>query len=505
MASTSMRDKVPYPYISSDDIQDYMIERLLYRFRREDNPELNFKIERVYKERYGVSMLPIDSSHVENICLHGTPGVGKTSAVRAAAKEVADMLGMKLVSNPVPPYTPQPNDIVLTTLEMSGEVSNIIMGGIPVSDQLGVNDPIKFMNKLPLYQLAIMGKATAGLLLLDDFVNAAPSVQNSALSIALEGRFQMLDLGNTYVALTANLGSLDNSDVVPLSDPMTARIGHFYVEDNVIDFSNRMKDKFKDAIGDAGVVAFLQQDSSHFMYDVDSEQRAGKNGLRTPFPCSRSWEKLINETRLMMNRVSNRSTKDISVADISRTAQAYVGPHAAKAFSAYAYAMMTGAEPIAKNLILNDNFSVEDFEKRYGKEENRGLNTEQQNFGYQLAFCLANHAATQISAGNIAEAEVMKRYNKALFMLDDPAITLSVSEFGGKLARLKPEWTIKGEFGNHLNDEASHRITGALVASGKMHEDLLKATAHALLGAKGNGTYASSARPGRSRSKAPSA
>lgn len=496
-AALSMREKVPYPYMSPDDMQEYLVERLLYKFRRADDQELTMKIELAYKERYGCKMLPL-GTHVENICLHGTPGQGKTSAVRSAAKIVADILKMNLVMNPVPPYLPQPNDIVMSTLEMSGEVSNIIMGGIPVADQLGTNDKVPFMNKLPLYQLAIMSRASAGILLLDDFVNAAPSVQNSALSIALEGRFQMLDLGNTYVALTANLGSLDNSDVVPLSDPMIARIGHFYIEDNVPDFVVRMQDKYPDLLGDCGVASFLNMSKDNFMFDTDSDMRQAKNGLRTPFPCSRSWEKFINEMRIMSNRLSD--PEKLSVGTIAKLGEAFVGPHAAKAFAGYRYNMITGAEPMARDLILHDNFNEKELEKRYGQ----GLTGEQQNFGYQLAFCLAGYAASELQAGK-DETTVMARYTKALLMLDDPTVTLSVSEFGGKLTRIMPEWTLKSKVGAHLNQESSLRLCQHIFKSGKVHEDLGKAIPHAILGTSGRDNYSSAVKAKSKKTNAASA
>lgn len=478
-----MDEKVPYPFMSAKDMKELMINDLLYKFRTKDNPELSFKIEQAYKKLFNSTMLPVGSFHVESVCLHGLPGVGKTSAVRAAAKEVAKMLGMNLVENPVPPYRPQPDDLVISTLEMSGEISNIIMGGIPVADQLGEKNPLKYMNKLPMYQLAIMGEAAAGILLLDDFVNATPIVQNSALSIALEGRFQMLDLGNTYVAMTANLGALDNSDVMPLSDPMTARIGHYYVEDTLPDFANRAMDRYADAIADAGVVSFLQSNQQMFMLPTDHETRASVNGLRTPFPCPRSWDKLINNLRMYSHRVLN-SGEEPELGKLTKMAEAYVGRHAAKAFSAYRYAMMTGAEPMAKRLIETGELDEAKFEKLYGQ----GLGAHEQDFGYQLAFSLAAHVTTAIAnkpEDNEHTEMIMDRYCKALLKLDNATMCLSVSEFGARLARMVPSWSILNQQGNpdHLNLEKTKQLSAAIFRNGKFDADTAKDITNAMVAA----------------------
>lgn len=502
-----MGSRVPYPEMTSNDMMDYLIERYLYKFRdQESNPDLAMRCELAYKKRFGTPMLPAGED-IQNVCLHGTPGVGKTSVVRAAAKEVAKLLGMNMVVDPVPPYMPQPNDLLVTTLEMSGEISNIIMGGIPIADQVGTKDPMKYMNKLPLYQLAIIPKATASILLLDDFVNAAPMVQNSALSIALEGRFQMISLGNAYVALTANLGALDNSDVSPLSDPMTARIGHFYVEDTVPDFVNRINGKYRDAIGDAGICSFLLQSKDLFLLPTDSEHRASVNGLRTPFPCPRTWEKLINELRLYRNRVEGRGLANeamrsagnhqamdalaksgFSVGHITKLAEAYVGKHAAARVASYVYAMMTGAEPIAKAAIREGKFDVESFLERY----NNGLDAQSQDFGYQMAFCLAAHASSYVAENGGANLdEVIERYGKVISKLDSPTRVLSVSDLGSRLKFALPDLATKDSSGNpaYISGEYTKKICQTIYKTGTYNVSEAEDISHAFVNANKRESY----------------
>ncbi|MFL9611072.1 AAA family ATPase [Methylobacillus sp. Pita2] len=513
-----MGDKVPYPQMSSNDMMDYLIERLLYRFRDSaKNPEMAKRFELAYKQRFKANMMPEGSVYVENVCLHGTPGVGKTSVVRAAAKEIAKMTGMKFVLDPVPPYRPDPNDLLVTTLEMSGEISNIIIGGIPIADQLGTNSPVKYMNKLPLYQLAIIPEATASVLLLDDFANAAPMVQNSALSIALEGRFQMMSLGNAYVALTANLGALDNSDVSPLSDPMTARIGHFYVEDTVPDFVDRINAKHTDSIGDAGICSFLMQDRSLFLLPTDSEHRSSVNGLRTPFPCPRTWEKLINELRVYRNRINGSglvtaalqaagstdaleevAKSGFSLGHIIKLSEAYVGKHAATKVANYVYAMMTGAEPIVKEAIRDGKFNEDLFKNRY----NDGIDSASQDFGYQVAFCLSAHASSFISEekGNNLD-EVIGRFGKVLANLDAPTRCLAMSDFGSRLKLAMPEWAVKDSTGKplYIDGDYTSKICKVIYENGRYTKQEAQDISHAFVNANRRDSYSSkkTERPGR--------
>lgn len=436
-AATSLREKVPYPFMTSTESVEYLVDQMLYSMRKpgENNAELNLRIETAYNKRFGVKMLAVENSHAEPTCLHGTPGQGKTTATRAASKIVAEMLKMKLVVNPHPPYVPQKNDLVVVTLEMSGEVSNIIMGGIPIADKIhGAGpDPIQFMNKLPMYQLGILKHAGAAVLILDDFVNAAAMVQNVALSIAQEGRFQGLDLGNTYVTLTANLGALDNTDVNPLSGAMTSRVGHFYIEDTPADFIERAQSAYPDGLADCGVSSFLALRNDLFTLDSESDGRIDAYGIRQPFPCSRSYDKLINTLRITVNRIGGDMEK-VSIMGLERTASAFIGKFTAKALASHLYAIMTGAEPLARDLIKTGELDVFKFESKYGK----GLDAKSQDFGYQMAFSLANHASAAIAEGKDPK-EVIARMSKALFKLDTPTMVTACAAFSGRIKALLKE------------------------------------------------------------------
>lgn len=439
--SANMQEKVPYPFMKSNDMVPYLIENYLYRFAQSAKPKRLEQIKLAYEAYFKAPMLDPSTMHVENICLHGMPGVGKTSVVRSAGQQLAKMLDMNFVSNPAPPYFPKENDLVICTLEMSGEVSNVMVGGIPsasnLTDAAGENVP--YMGKLPSYHLSIIGKAEMGILILDDFVNCAPSVQNAALSIALEGRFQALDFGNTYIALTANLGSLDNSTTYALSDPMTSRIGHFYVEDTLPDFENRMIAKFPDSISDAGVLSFLRASPESFMMDPDDDHRSAVNGLRQPFPCPRSWEKLINVMRMVVNR--SQASDTVNQSELNRVAAAFVGKKTAAALATHAFKMMTGAEPIAQKAIYDGEFDQVKFEQNYGKSESQGINSKSQDFGVQLAFSLASHAANAINKNEAEYDSVIKNYVTALFKMDASIVQLSISSFSQRLSLIKPEWT----------------------------------------------------------------
>lgn len=423
-----MDQEVPYPFMKSKDAMEHAVEQMLYRFREKGNAKLQAKIEEHYLARYGATMLPLGSVSPETMAFHGAPGQGKSSSLKGAASIVAKSLGMNLVINPVPPYTPQENDIVFVSLEMSGEISNIIVGGIPIDDVIEDKNgkKVRYMNKLPMYHLSILGGADASVLILDDFVNAHGSVQNTALSIALEGRFQMLDLGNCMVALTANLGSLDNSDVTPLASPMIARVSHYYVEDTPDDFIERMQSKYPDELGDAGISSYLDLRRDHFMFKTDSEEMAPQNGMLAPFPCSRTWEMLINKMRIYYNRATQGAGPDLNrIDDLARSV---VGPAVASNFSAFAYANMTGAEPLCRALFETGKFDMEAFNQSY-KE---GLDAESQDFAYQVAYALSNHASARISRGESIE-KVINNFSKALLCMDENVIALAASQFGSRM------------------------------------------------------------------------
>lgn len=509
-----MADEVPYPFSTSNEMVEHLIESMLYKFRNsKKNPELAAKIEAAYKKTFGAEMLPEGSSVIEPICQHGLPGVGKSTAGKIAAKEVEKMLGMNLVINPVPPYMPKPNDFVLATLEMSGEVSNILMGGIPLASELKdptTGMPVSYMGKLPMYQLAILPMADAGMLVLDDFVNAAPVVQGTCMSIALEGRFQMIDLKDTYITLTANLGALDNSDISPLSDPMVGRMMHYYVEDNLDDFAKRVAKTHTDKLADVGVLSFLKKNEDLFMMRTDSEHRDPVNGVRGSYPSPRTWMKTINSLRILLNRQSglSRSLDENgeqapieSLSDfkkINNVVQSGVGKYTATRFSSYLYYMMTGASPFSEKLIKTGDFDSKIFDREYGTGSSRGVSSEQQDFAYQLAFCLANEAAGAIkedpTSGNLKT--VVERYTKGIMELDDPVINLSLSHFGNRLIGLLPEWSVKNSLGepSYLNMEKAREVFAVIFkgsSSRGIDKALAKSMTHALMGAENKEGYTS--------------
>ena len=102
------------------------------------------------------------------------------------------MTGLEFISNPADDFVATGNELLFVVQELSGQVSAVDFGGIPnVQDfQTPDGSSRSFMTKLANKRLAALQYAGAAVLLLDDFSNASPNIQNVALSILTEKRFQ---------------------------------------------------------------------------------------------------------------------------------------------------------------------------------------------------------------------------------------------------------------------------------------------------------------------------
>lgn len=388
----------PYPLVDTDYVQNILVRDLLIKARGK-SPEMDAKIADAFRTRFGVELIDEMTSHsVVPTYLHGPPGHGKTSVFKSAAAEVAEMLGLRLVINPGDDYVVDGKELLFVSLEMSGEVSSMTVGGMPAKEIYKAHDGSEqaYMTKLTNKRLAMLKHAACGVFLLDDFANASEPVQNTGLSIAEEGRFQGMDLGpRTLAGITGNLGTLDGTHTAKSSSAMNSRAKHYHVEDVVEKFAERALAKYNDDLADGGVLGFLQSRPDMFKKLPPKD--------RGPFATPRAWEKMISEMRmfLYMNRFDSVMEDDDSRAALGLTTElqhlvtATVGREVATEMAAYYYSMMTRANVLAREQIEHGRLS-EKSEKIMEKKFSGGLSAGDADFASQFVFALADEAVNKL-------------------------------------------------------------------------------------------------------------
>ena len=181
--------------------------------------ERNEKVKKAYLEWTG-SDYEHDNMKILSILLLGSPGQGKTTAFKEAAKQVAAGLNLTYVENPSDDFKITRDCFMFVSQEFSAENSKVDLGGIPSKVE---EDGIEYMTKLVNKRLAKAKSAGGSLLLLDDFPNASANIQNIGLSVTDEKRFQGLNLDGVYIGLTGNLGAVDGTHTAQLSTALRGR------------------------------------------------------------------------------------------------------------------------------------------------------------------------------------------------------------------------------------------------------------------------------------------
>lgn len=391
-----------------------------------DHKALNAKIAKVYQEWHKTEF-SFDPHHkILSMFLMGPPGQGKTTTFKVAAKEVADALELDFHMNPDDTYKAKKNDFLFVSLECSGENSTITFGGLPskVTEE-GPNGPITYMTKVPNKRMALLSQVAGGLLLLDDFSNAAPNVQNVALSITDEKRFQGLSLENTYVGLTGNLGALDGTHTTKLSAALRGRCVTFFTKDELRNFEARVNNRYKDDIGDAQVMAFLQRNPECFAEMPETKKDGG-------YPSPRTWDHFISETRSFIRRNGGRGKGEReSLENIKTYASIILGPEVGQKLQAYFYSLVMGADPLAQKAILQGKLDKEELKNKYGG----GKSAPQQDFGYQFAVACADYTVQLIKNDKNHKIDVpIKRFGDAVLNLNPSEFAYAIDYLKNKMA-----------------------------------------------------------------------
>lgn len=412
------------------------------------DPEWDVCVEKAWLEETGTQFLAVRT--VPSTALWGPPGHGKTTICKLVGRRIAAHLRLDFVLNPPNDFVVTKRHFLLTTQEMSGSVSNVDFAGIPSKATGSREDGSSYgyMEKLLERRIVQLRDAGAGILLLDDFPNAAQFVQNNILSICEEGRFQGLDLGPRVMPfLTGNLGAIDGTHTSRPSTATMTRVRNLFVYEDVDEFAQRTELAFRDLpYGDLGISDFLKRNSAY--YDtLDPSAPPGPHG------CPRSNTKAIDSMRLARHmydvRDGNPAPQNPKLGlPVRRLLEIYahglLGAKAAEGWVSYAYSLITEAEPLAVEAMSQEGLSAKGFE-RLKLLIGDGQAAEAQTFAYQFAVAVADRAAGVIAnprAESDALAFAAERFARAIlepeFILDTTR-TLALSRFVRRLLERKPD------------------------------------------------------------------
>lgn len=392
-------------YMELSEVMDSIKLSMFNMYYRHDATEdwqkdYNDRLKTAYKKWKGFDLDPelMKTMDLSPIALMGPPGHGKTTVYKEAAKWFAKETGLNYVDrvdigdyvsiNGEPPKKKfDRNTFLFVSQEFSGEVSKAGIGlpfkSVGAVDVDGEMVQVEYMRNMMPGRFQLMKQAMASVLLLDDFVNASPSIQNIALSITNENRFQDMDYSNVYIGVTGNLGAVDGTHTSRMSSALVSRLESYVVSDHPRDFANRLMARTGDKIGDLGISGFLTRNTQFFW----------KMPEKGPFPCPRSWDKAINRMRMIV--MSNGNNLERSLNKIEKALASYVGAETAHHTHAYLLQLTIGADPLARKMIKEGQWSEEDKQKLETGYKS-GFGADSLDFAYQFGTAMADYAAQEI-------------------------------------------------------------------------------------------------------------
>jgi len=420
-----------------DDLIDYEYRLTAYKAAKMayddylNHLRINKRIESAYKKITGQDWFS-DSFKTTYYILVGMPGHGKTTAYREASKKVAKMLEMRYEENPAIGTIIDHNTFVLTVVDLAGEVSKTSVSGIPAKESDGKNT---YMTSLPPYRIATLQRAGGAVLLLDDLTNASEFIQNIALPLTNEGMFNEINVKNVYVGATCNLGALDGTNTATMSTALRNRLKVLYVQDTLDDFMIRVRQVFNDGLGDAYVSTYFELHPGQFLSGLPSKEQMG--GYTTP----RSITNFIVEARkhIYDHGGIGGENKSDAMKKLESDAQAMLGLETGADYCTFLATVMSDADPIAKDLMLNGEFDGENKSKFYECYEG-GLSLESKTFFHKFKAAMINYAIMAIKRG-VSIEQVYERLIEGSMALDvkdlgnlvdyfNAHFPLAVSEYG---------------------------------------------------------------------------
>ncbi len=397
----STTDELKIPRRTTKDLVVMLQKDLLQQLYRpspqaDKDIQLNTKIEQAWQEQF---RKPFFHTPPSPTSLRGHPGMGKTTSFKVAAKDVARWLGLDYVHNPTDDYEPTGNELLFQQIELGGETSNYKITGIPhikdiFRESEGASE--KYTTTAPPKSLTNLRHAGASVLLLDDFQNASPSVQNVCLSVLEEKRYQAMDFGpHTYVGSTGNLGAADGTNIATTSTATTSRGQTFIAYDTPENFIERTITQYPDQFADAHLGAFF--DTYPDCFHTPSKSKKGE-----PFACPRTWSKLLPYLRhgfadfeYMLEQATNPSENLFDMKEVITRAEGQVGLEVSSKLKQFYLSLTNFVAPIAKKAIAGTELNQREIDVLAEKMGNVGNKGE--FFSGQLTRRLGEVLAVEIS------------------------------------------------------------------------------------------------------------
>lgn len=397
--------------------------------KRRNQTELMGKAKEVYRTWYHGTLGDSDHGQPVTTALLGPPGHGKTTSFKKAAEKVCAAMGLRYLENSALDMCEDVDEtcLGLVSQETSGVVSALEWMGLPTAEEIpGTN--LKRMGRLYPGSMLKLNKCAVGVLLLDDFFNASPSIQNAGLSITLERRYNRLDLSNCLIGVTGNLGALDGTHTSRPSTALRNRMQPYFVQDTVENWRRRVVKEYTDEIGDAGLLGFMSCHEDKFYRPAQLNESGG-------FATPRSWAALLSELRRVIRKNGGRGMLKSSLKEIGIKARSIVGREIGSDVVTYYHSLAEEADPLARSAILDDKFKADEIGKRY----KQGFSANQQHFGFQYAIALADYTVVKVLQDKGKMTEAIERFARGLLPLDNRALfTLACDTLRVRLASRDP-------------------------------------------------------------------
>lgn len=452
-------------------LRDDILMTIFRGARKRNDAALMDKCIRLYSEWHPRGVMNTeDTTPINPTMLIGPPGHGKTTSFKVALQEVAKGLGMICLENSQIEEQQQTaegitrNHLCFVSQETAGVVSALEWAGLPSEDKVksnvDKNGERSAMGRLFDARLLALEESGGGVMLLDDFLNASPQIQNVGLSISEEKRFGRLSLDNAYIGLTGNMGAIDGTHTTRISSALRNRCEVYYIEDNWQNFLQRAHTdpKYRDEVGLVGVDGYLERASHNFTSMPDNKKMGGYN---TP----RSWVKYINAARRIVDSYGGRAYMSEAIPALSRKAYALLGPTVGHDLTIFLRSLADLADPLARQVIYEGKLDTETL----GKKFNEGYSADEHHFAYQYANALADYTAQKVVKDKGKLDEAVERFTIGISALRGPAFTHGMNVFKQRLANHVESLSEKIKDGERqLSFDACAKITQIVSSNPKV-------------------------------------
>lgn len=429
--------------------------------RLNDAIEFNQKVISAYERYVGIPLTEdLIKGKATTTFAHGEPGHGKSTAFMLAAQVLADLLDMRMVREPTVDYEYSPNDFVFVTENLAGQNQIIDVGGIPdVTTVPSHRGDDKRMVKRLRHSLCSAVQANASMILFDDITNASPNLQDAMLSVAETGKFQDLQLENgCVVGYTGNFGAADGTFATKLSAALKTRCSIYDVQDSLEDWCARTRAFYNDELGDCGVSDFLQEQkvAGECLFSKPIKSKREKD---SPYPCPRTWSKLVTDLRPAVQRMVHGGNSPymqalggpaMSMSQLEIDFGSHVGPQAASALRNWIASRLTDAYPIAKSVMEQGHVTAM-MEKKIKLFAGSGKSHKDKNNQRQLIRAIIDKAIGHAAANDFSKDSVAEGITAFAQIIAGkhplhPSETIpGLQAFGERLAAANP--VFKGEDG----------------------------------------------------------